>query len=112
MIINWNRFIVSRLSKMRDRRIKVADLSTKLRLLLHEKGVSCPGETNIIPVIIGEPEKTVDIALQLQEDGYFILPVRPPAVPPNSSRLRISVTASMNYEDLKSFIEKLVRILP
>ncbi|MBQ9245665.1 pyridoxal phosphate-dependent aminotransferase family protein [bacterium] len=62
------------------------------------------GTTQIVPVIIGENNKTVKIAEQLQSKGFYILPVRPPTVPVNTSRLRLSLTADITIEEFKTVI--------
>mgnify|MGYP002658336028 CR=1 FL=1 len=37
--------------------------------------------------------------------GYFVLPIRPPTVPPNTSRLRLSLTADMDFEEVRTLID-------
>ena len=56
-------------------------------------------------MIIGENEKTVKIAEELQSKGFYILPVRPPTVPVNTSRLRLSLTADITFEEFKNVID-------
>jgi len=50
--------------------------------------------TPIIPVITGEDEAALRIACALNDGGIFALPILSPAVPPRTSRLRITVTAA------------------
>ena len=63
------------------------------------------GITQIIPFIIGDNGKTVKVAEELQRKGYYVLPVRPPTVPVNTSRLRLSLTADITFEEFKSLID-------
>lgn len=69
------------------------------------------GKTQIIPVIIGENEKTVKIAEYLQKKGYYVLPVRPPTVPKGSSRLRLSLTADITFNEFKMLIDSVREVL-
>ena len=64
------------------------------------KGFDCPSSSHIVPVIIGESQKTVEKAQALQAAGFYIMPVRPPTVPQGSSRLRISLIASIEQAEL------------
>lgn len=67
--------------------------------------------TQIIPVIIGDNSKTINIAEELQAKGFFVLPVRPPTVPINTSRLRLSLTADITFEEFKSIIDTVNEVL-
>jgi 8-amino-7-oxononanoate synthase len=91
-----------------ERRQHVLALAEKLRSQLLEMG--CP-ETNskcqIVPVMVGEPERAVRLSKQLEEDGLLVPAIRPPSVPAGTSRLRISLTAGHTDED----VERLVRAL-
>jgi 8-amino-7-oxononanoate synthase len=57
--------------------------------------------TPIQPVIIGEGSEVVQISNALREKGFLIPAIRPPTVPQGSARLRISLSALHNIEDVK-----------
>lgn len=65
-------------------------------------------QTAIIPLIIPDEQKTWEVTRFMQDKGVFVLPVVTPAVPPNTSRLRMNVTASMDREHLDFVIEKIL----
>ncbi len=71
---------------------------------LSSQDMETTSDSQIIPVIIGEDDKAVNVAEQLRGMGYFVLPIRPPTVPPNTSRLRLSLTADMDFGDIKTLI--------
>ena len=81
------------------------ELSHRLRTALDEKGLETGGESQIIPVIIGDNDETIRIAERLQEKGYLVFPIRPPSVPRGSSRLRISLTAGIEWDEIKDLPE-------
>jgi 8-amino-7-oxononanoate synthase len=68
--------------------------------------------TQIIPLIVGDPEHAVSLSLRLRERGLFAPAIRPPTVPEGESCLRINLTAGhtddmiaallRNLEDAKS----------
>ncbi|MCK4935399.1 MAG: pyridoxal phosphate-dependent aminotransferase family protein [Elusimicrobiales bacterium] len=57
-------------------------------------------ETPIIPIIIGDNEKTFSLWKRLYEAGLFTNPVVSPAVPPTRALIRIAVTATHTREHL------------
>ena len=57
-------------------------------------------ETPIIPVVIGDNEKTFMLWRMLYDNGLFTNPVVSPAVPPKRSLLRVVVTATHTREQL------------
>jgi 7-keto-8-aminopelargonate synthetase-like enzyme len=62
-------------------------------------------QTQIIPIMTGDPQTAVDMACDLIDEGLFIQAIRPPTVPEGSSRLRITVMATHTVDDLKQALE-------
>jgi 8-amino-7-oxononanoate synthase len=58
-------------------------------------------ETHIIPLLIGDVEKTLDLSRCLLKHGVFIQAIRPPTVPKDTCRLRITPTAMHAKEELE-----------
>lgn len=68
---------------------------------LKSAGVDYMGSpSQIIPVVTGSAGSAVEISRRLLEKGVFIQGIRPPTVPENTARLRITITASHSREDL------------
>ena len=59
-----------------------------------------PTQTPIVPIMVGEMEKTFVFWKQLFDAGVFTNPVMPPAVPENSCRLRTSYIATHTDDQL------------
>ncbi len=66
--------------------------------------------TPIQPVIIGESSKVLRISNVLQEQGILIPAIRPPTVPQGTARLRISLSALHNEEDIKQLVNVLCKL--
>ena len=56
--------------------------------------------SQIIPIILGSATNATNASLELQQKGYYVLPINPPTVPIGSSRLRISLTADIEYDEI------------
>jgi 8-amino-7-oxononanoate synthase len=67
-------------------------------------------ETPIIPIIIGDDEKTFAFWRALFEAGIYVNPVIPPAVPPNLSLLRTSYMATHTDEQLDRVLSIFERV--
>jgi len=81
----------------------------RLRAALRAGGVPVRDDpTPIIPVITGDDEATLRIAAYLHQQGIFALPILPPAVPPLTSRLRITVTAAHTEEEVDRIAAALI----
>jgi 8-amino-7-oxononanoate synthase len=86
-------------------------LSAFLREKLRETGFAIGnGDTQIIPVFLGESERAVRFSAQLAEAGFGVRPIRPPTVPVGSSRLRISLNAKLSTDLLAHFADALISI--
>ncbi len=91
-----------------DRRRRVLALAERLRCALQEKGFdSGRSETQIVPVLVGAPERALALAAALLEKGIFCPAIRPPTVPPGTSRLRVSLTAEHTEEDVERLVAAL-----
>lgn len=62
-------------------------------------------ETPIIPVFVGDIEKTILFSERLFENGVYAVPIRPPTVPIGSCRIRTTITAVHTMEDIRFCLE-------
>jgi 8-amino-7-oxononanoate synthase len=70
----------------------------------------CSSSTPIQPVIIGSNANALLAAKLLDKAGYWIPAIRPPTVPKESARLRITFSANHSLEDLRQLIHQLKQI--
>lgn len=64
-------------------------------------------DTAIQPLLIGDAARAIEISAQLYDKGLLVPAIRPPTVPQNTSRLRITLSA----EHKKEHIDRLVGVL-
>ena len=100
----WSNFIFQKVLDLNTQRQHLHAMSQYLQQALRSKSFACPSSSQIVPVIIGESAKTVAKAQQLQQAGFYIMPVRPPTVPKHSSRLRICLSTQITQSDLDQLL--------
>jgi 8-amino-7-oxononanoate synthase len=50
-------------------------------------------QSAIVPVVIGEAQDALDASRLLEEEGFLVVPIRPPTVPQGTARLRLAFSA-------------------
>ncbi len=95
------------------RRTTVRERATRLRQRLAQAGHTIAGEPDghIVPVMIGDPVRTMQIAADMRRRGFLIGGVRPPTVPAGTSRLRIAVSAMHPRELIDALAANLIDAL-
>jgi len=79
-------------------------LHQNLALLASELKISTP-QSAIIPIILGSEERALAEAARLLEAGFFVPAIRYPTVPRNTARLRITLSAAHEPEQIKALAE-------
>ena len=67
-------------------------------------------QTPILPVYCREMLVTLRMCRRLQEEGVFVNPVVPPAVPPNGALIRISLMATHTEQQIAFALEKIEKV--
>ncbi|OAT89279.1 aminotransferase class I/II-fold pyridoxal phosphate-dependent enzyme [Candidatus Arthromitus sp. SFB-turkey] len=81
-------------------------LSVYLRNSLRDIGYSViDGITPIIPLILKDEKLCLIFQKELMNKNIFLTPIRPPSVPKNTSRLRITLCCNHTYEDINYLID-------
>ena len=78
---------------------------------LQAMGIDCDDETPIFPIVVGENDRALTLARELEERGIIITAIRPPTVPVGESRLRMTVTAAHSKEQLDYVAKTLHELL-
>jgi glycine C-acetyltransferase len=69
-----------------------------------------PGETPIIPVILGETAKAIQMSAMLLDEGVFVTGFGYPVVPKGQARVRCQISAGHTREDLDQAMEAFRRV--
>ena len=94
---------------MESDREALLERAAELRDALQAEGFDTAGTASqIVPVILGGNEATLDAAEHLQREGFAVRGIRPPTVPEGGSRLRLSLTTGITREELSQLVQSLV----
>lgn len=94
------------IEKEPERRERLWEITNKMRRSFQELGFNTGNsQTPIIPIIIGEDEKTFAFWKALFENGVYANPVISPAVPPGMSLIRTSYMATHKDEELDRVLD-------
>jgi 8-amino-7-oxononanoate synthase len=88
-----------------QRRRELQERAGALRRALSEKGWNLGrSSAQILPVLVGEPARALELSARLAERGLFVPAIRPPTVPAGQACLRISLTAGHSQEMIERLI--------
>lgn len=65
----------------------------------------------IQPLVVGSSDKALEISNKLFEEGFFVSAIRPPTVPPNTARLRFTLSADHNEKQIETLLEKVKNVM-
>ena len=99
------------LPNLKKERKELLITAEKLRNNIAKAGLKTMGSSHIVPVILGSNENAIKISSELIKNGYYLLPIRHPTVAPNSARVRISLRADINYEEIKNIVQIITNYL-
>lgn len=94
------------------RRERVLALTERFRAAAHERGIPLTASrTPIQPIVVGSAEAALDASRRLLEAGFWVAAIRPPTVPRNTARLRITLSAAHAESQVDALVEALGRAL-
>jgi glycine C-acetyltransferase len=67
-------------------------------------------QTAIAPIIIGDETKALEMTRLARQEGIFIVPILPPAVQPNTTRIRATVTAGHSLQEIDRAVNTFEKI--
>ena len=107
-VLAWSLLSLRRQSSMRSERAHLLQIASRLRSNLAAEGFEVPGESHIVPVITGSNQQALMLAGKLREAGVLGMAVRPPSVPENLARIRLSLRSNLQWDDIE-YIPELIR---
>lgn len=93
------------------RQQRVRSLARRVREALRAAdGEALPGDSPIIPIVLGSEEAALAEADRLMEAGLLVMPIRPPTVPRGSSRLRVTLSSMHTDEQIEVLVRALTNV--
>lgn len=100
----WSFFVFRKMLGMQKERANLQRISSLLRQAVVDKGLECPGQSHIVPIVYGSNELAVQKSLTMQKAGFYVLPIRYPTVPQGQARVRISLQATLDWKQIESLL--------
>ncbi|MFA8300856.1 MAG: aminotransferase class I/II-fold pyridoxal phosphate-dependent enzyme [Hyphomicrobiales bacterium] len=110
--VAWSRFILEQIPGMQQERTYLKEISQQLRDVIKASAFRTLGSSHIVPMIVGDNSDTLELSDYYKQNGFFVLPIRPPTVPQGTARLRFSLTAGISkyqIQELLSFTKSIER---
>ncbi|HZD88013.1 MAG TPA: glycine C-acetyltransferase [Gaiellaceae bacterium] len=99
---------------LRSRPDLVARLRENTRWFRHALGeegfAPLPGESAIIPIIVGETARAIELSEQLLEHGVFVTGFGYPVVPEGKARIRVQMSAALERLHLEQALAAFVEV--
>jgi len=91
-------------------RLRLRQAAAFLRSALRDHGLPVPPDSHgpVIPLLLGSASRALTAARRLRDDDILAFPIRPPTVPDGTARLRITLTADLDHNDLTRLAAALV----
>lgn len=113
--VEWSRFMLGKLMEAEKRREALHRISAEFRALLKSltersglEGLQTgESSTQIVPLIVGNSAKALEISRFLREQQILALAIRRPTVPPGTERIRFSLHSGITDRELEEVKEAL-----
>lgn len=102
----WSNFLLTqKFELLRQKKEKLQNLFKKVH-----KIYPTVSSSQIIPIILKDAKKTSEFANNLQQEGFYVLPINPPTVPIGTSRLRISLTSDIEFNEIERLFKNAIQL--
>jgi len=107
--IAFSKYVIENIfPTLKEKRKHLFETADRFRNLLVKKGFQTNGSSYIIPIIFGENELAVKMSEIALENGFYLMPIRHPTVAKGQARLRVSLTADINFEQIEKIADLLI----
>jgi 8-amino-7-oxononanoate synthase len=72
---------------------------------------SARGQSAIFPLIVGDEQAAMDLANSVQSEGFLVPAIRYPTVAKSAARLRITVTAAQEENQIRELSQAIRRLM-
>ena len=101
---------IDRIQSLGTRRSRPLDLAQRLRDRLSGRLDVGRSQSQIVPIILGSVERTQEVSTKLAAKGWSLRALRPPTVPPGTSRLRIVLRSDLSDDQVDQLAEDLLDV--
>ncbi len=102
----WSQLMVERILGMEEERAHLKSISKRFRENLESiTGEENPSASQIVPLMIGDARKAMQVSSFLTQNGIDALAIRRPTVPPGGERIRFSLSSRLSEKDIDSASE-------
>ena len=91
--------------KDKELRKKLQENISCFRKTIKNKKLLSNSITPIQPIFINDTQKSIKLSKKLLEKGFYVPVIRPPTVPKNTARLRISISSLHEIKNVKELAE-------
>lgn len=100
---------LERLYSADEKRARLKDNIAYFKTLASNHNLALmPSNSAIQPLVLGDSESCLALSEYLKSNGIWLTAIRPPTVPHNTARLRITITAAHQAADIEQLINQLV----
>ena len=101
------------ISDMDNERKHLQALAEHFRQGMSELNFETGGSnTQIVPVIVGDDERTMSLANELRNRGFLVGAIRPPTVPAGTSRLRVTFSSAHTMDQVDGLASAIAQVMP
>ncbi len=93
------------------RRDKIVELSQLFINELNGNIKIVPSDSSIHAIIIGNEQRSLEVSEKLKKQGLWLTAIRPPTVAVGTSRLRVTICANHNVNEIKLLAQCLNKAL-
>ena len=91
--------------RLEGERARLQLMARRLRDGLRAAGLDTgPSASQIVPLILGDEQRTLGIAKALENRGMLGIAIRPPTVPPGTSRIRFALSSVHSDADIERLL--------
>ncbi len=102
----WTNFAFKKMRTMHTQREKLSALQKHFRDKL--KGLKILGKSAIAPLLIGDENKTLELAQKLKSEGIYAPAIRYPTVAKGAARIRFSLSGALAPEEIDFCTQKIL----
>ncbi len=110
IVASWTLHILNLSEEMEERRKRLRTISGRIRKCVEKIGIPTAGDTHIVPLITGDNSSAINLAELFRNEGLLVSAIRPPTVPENGSRLRISLSANLEEQHIQKICTTLDKL--